>query len=165
MEPTRGPVPDLLADPGRAAARSALVEPVDRALLRLLRLAVLEHARGERRRVHPPVVHVGVPAGVVGGASARLELGEQRLDHALRVDVLEAMVRRTRAAGGTTLPSLVWLTRNGGSEPRDVDRAWLAAARAAAAELDLVLPMVVVTRRRWHDPSTGVAREWLSRLR
>ncbi|MFB9314822.1 hypothetical protein [Nocardioides plantarum] len=143
--------------PGPASPRSAITEPVDRRLLALLRRAVLEHVGQERRRVHPPVVHVGVP----GGVTAALTLGDQGLDHALRTDVLEAMVRQTQVAGS---PTLVWLSRSGARETRDVDLAWLTAARAAAAELGRALPMVVVTRRSWLDPSTGVYRDWL-RLR
>jgi len=140
------------------ASPGAITEPVDRRLLALLRRAVLEYSTAERRRVHPPVVHVGVP----GGVTSSLALGDQRLDHALRTDVLEAMVRHA----GTTAPAstLVWLSRCGPREVRDVDLAWLAAARAAGAELGRALPMVVVTRRSWTDPSTGVHRDWL-RLR
>jgi hypothetical protein len=133
---------------------SAVVEPVDRALQALLRRAVVDHAGTERRRVHPSVVHVGVPGALV----ATLPLGDQRLDHALRVDALEAMVRRTRRPGP---PPVVWLVRAGtADDPRDIDLAWSAAARSAAAELDQALPMVVVTRRGWRDPETGVGRTW-----
>ncbi|WP_139980927.1 hypothetical protein [Nocardioides litoris] len=132
-----------------------MTEPVGRALEALLRRAVVDHGATERRRVHPPVVHVGLPGRPDG--SARLELGDQRLDHALRVDALEAMVRRVRRV----VPApLVWLTRSGDLEVRDVDLRWLAAARTAAAELATALPMVVVTRRAWRDPSTGVGRAW-----
>ena len=132
-------------------------EPVAEPLARLLRLAVLDHVATERRREFPPAVHVGVP----GLVRARLELVEGRLDHALRVDVLEAMVRRTRRPGPAPL---VWLTRRGTDVTADVDLLWHAAARAAAGELGHPLPMVVVTRRTWHDPGTGVRRSWV-RLR
>jgi hypothetical protein len=140
---------------------STITEPVDRQLLALLRRAVLEHLAAEPRRVHPPVVHVGVP----GAASTSLTLDQrldQHLDHALRTDLLEAMVRRT--PGDAAWPALVWLSRSGLRETCDVDLAWLAATRAAAAELGRALPMVVVTRRSWHDPATGVHRDW-KRLR
>ncbi|MEO9324575.1 hypothetical protein ABFT23_13865 [Nocardioides sp. C4-1] len=131
---------------------SAIVEPVPRDLQALLRRAVLGLAR-ETRRSFPPVVHVGVP----GARVARLELGDQRLDHALRADAVLAMVRRTRQPGPG---ALLWLTRPGTPEVRDVDMAWLAAARTASAELAQRLPMAVVTRRAWRDPATGVGREW-----
>lgn len=140
-------------DSALTAAASALSEPVARPVLALLRRAVLDHADSERRRVFAPVVHVGTP-GVV---ERRLELGDQRLDLALRVDAVEAMWRATRHDGA---PCLVWLTRPGSLEVRDVDHAWSAAARTAGAELGTTLPMVVVNRRSWRDPSSGVAREW-----
>jgi hypothetical protein len=149
--------PSFVADlgPGTVvpAPPSAIHEPVDRALLALLRHAVVDFSGSERRRVFPAAVHVGVP----GGAVAVLPLGEQRLDHTLRTDALEAMVRRTRRPGP---PPVVWLTRCGPRDVRDVDLAWLAAARTAAAELGQALPMVVVQRRSWRDPETGVGREW-----
>lgn len=142
------------------APSSAITEPVPRPLLALLRRAVLDHAVSEQRRVFAPTVHVGVP----GAATATLPLGDQRLDHALRVDALEAMVRRLRAGRSSPVPALVWLTRSGSLEVRDVDLAWLSAARTAAAELGQPLPMVVVNRRSWREPGTGVQREW-TRLR
>jgi hypothetical protein len=147
----------VAVDRPSAVVSSSICEPVSRPLLALLRRAVLDHASGERRRVHPPAVHVGTP----GASKATLVLGEQRLDHALRTDVLEAMVRRTGEAG----QRLVWLTRAGSLETRDIDLAWLAAARSAAAELGRPLPMVVVNRRSWRDPATGVQREWTRILR
>ena len=137
---------------------STIDEPVPPELAALLRRAVLDHGRTERRRVFAPVVHVGVP----GALTARLDLGDNgRTDHALRVDLLEAMVRRTRRPGPTPL---VWLTRRGDLDPQDVDLAWLAAARHAAGELGVALPMVVVNRRCWRDPASGVGRTW-KRLR
>lgn len=133
---------------------SAITEPVPRGMLVLLKRAVVEHHMTERRRVFAPVVHVGVP----GSAVATLPLGDQRLDHTLRTDAVEAMLRRTRGSGP---PPLLWLTRSGTAlEAREVDHAWLAASRSASAELALPLPMVVVTRRAWRDPSSGVYRDW-----
>ncbi len=43
---------------------------------------------------------------------------------------------------------------------QDVDLAWLAAARAAYAEAELPLVMVVVSRTAWRDPRSGVGRSW-----
>lgn len=136
-----------------------ITEPVPAALQRLLRQAVLDHATGERRRVFPPVLNVGVP-GLVATA---FEAGpHDMLDHALRCDVVEAMVRRCRRPGP---PPLVWLTRRGDlSVQQDIDLAWLAAARSAGGELGTRLPIVVVNRRCWRDPGTGVGRTW-QRLR
>ncbi|WP_211357252.1 hypothetical protein [Nocardioides rubriscoriae] len=146
-------------DPATVAPPRVITEPVDRGLLALLRRAVLAHATSEPRRVFPPAVHVGVP----GASSVVLTLGDQRLDHALRTDALEAMARRARAPSAAS--TLVWLTRPGDPlETRDVDLAWSAAARSAAAELGRPLPMVVVGRRSWCDPVSGVHRAWV-RLR
>ncbi|QCW50506.1 hypothetical protein FE634_08935 [Nocardioides dongxiaopingii] len=138
---------------------SAILEPVPRDLREQLRRAVVHQVLHEPRRAYPPSVHVGVP----GAVSTAVELDRRvgRLDHALRTDVLEAMLRAVERPG--TAP-VVWLARCGPVQALDVDLAWLAAARGAAAELDRPLPMVVVTRRSWRDPSTGVGRSW-SRLR
>lgn len=140
-----------------AAAPSAatVVEPVPRGLQRVLRCAVLEHARHERRRVFPPAVHAGLPGRVT--ATWVIDPATDPLDHALRVDVVEAMLRRVRRPGPG---SLVWLTRPPGPPLLEVDLAWLGAARTAGAELGMWLPMVVVTRRGWHDPQSGVGRRW-----
>ena len=59
---------------------------------------------------------------------------------------------------------MVWLTRAGDLDLQDVDAAWLSAARAAGAEAGIDLTLVVVTRRGWSDPRSGVSREW-KRLR
>jgi hypothetical protein len=135
-----------------------IVEPVDEPLGGLLRRAVLELAGAERRRSFPPVLHVGVP----GGPSTTFEASyAEPLDLALRVDTLEAMLRRL---GPTPVPPLVWLTRPGPLDTQDVDLRWLSASATAAAELDVGLRMVVVDRRGWRDPRTLVGREW-TRLR
>ena len=136
----------------------AIVEPVPEALLRLLRRAVLDHAAAESRRLYRPVLHVGVP----GGSEATFEPREDEPDdQALRVDVVEAMVRRVGRLPGAPL---VWLTRPGPLTTQDLDLHWLAASAAAADELRTELRMVVVDRRSWRDPRTGVGRQW-QRLR
>lgn len=77
-------------------------------------------------------------------------------DHALRVEVLEAMLRRAGADG-----SMVWLTRSGPLTLQDVDAGWDAALRAACAELAVdPVPLVVVTRTGWWEPATGSGRSW-----
>lgn len=136
-----------------------IVEPVPRDLQRLLRRAVLDHTTTERQRVFPPALHVGVP----GAVRARFVVGpdDGTLDHAVRTDVVEAMVRRTRRPDAHPI---VWLTRRGQLDLQDVDLDWLAAARTAGAELGIPLPLVVVNRRSWRDPRTGVGRQW-ERLR
>lgn len=136
-----------------------IVEPVSRVLHLRLRQAVLDHAHRERRRVFASVLRVGLPGEREGGFEVR---PEESLDHALRVDVVSALVRRTHRPGATPL---VWLTRPGDLlEEHTADLEWLAATRAAGGELGRHLPYVVVNRRSWRDPATGVGRSW-QRLR
>ncbi|WP_344155752.1 hypothetical protein [Nocardioides koreensis] len=136
-------------------------EPVSGRLYQALRRAVLEHVTSERRRVFGPLLHVGTPG-------EREDLfapdpvdpapeGRGPLDQALRADVVAALLRRHRSASPAPL---VWLTRPGELCLQDVDAAWLAAARTAAAEADLPLTMVVVTRQGWWDPRSGATRTW-----
>lgn len=133
-------------------------EPVTRAAATVLRRAVLDHAVSERRRSFPALLHVGVPGGVEEVAVAD---PDDLLDHTLRTDLVAALLRRTRRPG---FVPLLWLTRPGPLDLQDVDVAWLAAARAASAEAGVGLTLVVVTRRGWADPRSGVHREW-KRLR
>lgn len=137
-----------------------LVEPVPPALHRLLRRAVLDHALSERRRVHLPLVHVGVPGEGERVFAVRREDG---LDHGLRTDVAAALLAVAGRSPGP-VPPLVWLTRSGALDLQDVDAQWLAAARAAYAEAQVPLLMVVANRKGWRDPRTGTARTW-QRLR
>ncbi|WP_183092841.1 hypothetical protein [Nocardioides stalactiti] len=127
-------------------------EPVDRRVQQLLRRAVLDHAVTEHRRQFLPVLHVGVP-----GIRARRFEVDRHLDHTLRTDVVEAMLRPALRKG---VVPLLWMTRRGDIEPHDVDGAWSAAVQSAAGELGIELGLVVVTRHSWHDPRTGVSRTW-----
>jgi hypothetical protein len=139
------------------ARTEGLVEPLPPRTRALLRRAVLEHAATERRRVHPPVLHVGVP----GGPAASLDLSTaEPTDPGLRTDLVAALRVRAGATGG----ELVWLTRAGGLELQDVDALWLAGARAAYDEAQVPLTFVVVTRRGWRDPRSDLGRSW-SRVR
>ena len=131
-----------------------LREPLSAPQHRLLRRAVLDHAIAERRRVFLPLVHVGVPGDVETVFAAR---GDTPDDHALRCDVVAAMVRRTRRPDRVPM---LWLTRAGELETQDVDAAWLASARAAYGELGLPLQMVLVNRHGWRDPRSGARRTW-----
>lgn len=143
-----------------ARMRPGITEPVPRPLQRLLRQAVLDHATSERRRIHPPVLHVGVP-----GRPARrfvVEAAADDLDHALRTDIVEAMLRPSLERD---VVPLLWLTRRELEEAdAEEDRHWLSAIGTAGGELGLLLDLVVVTRRSWHDPRSGVGRAW-KRLR
>jgi hypothetical protein len=133
-------------------------EPVSQAMAAVLRRAVLDHAVSEHRRTYPGLLHVGVPGGVEEVAVAE---PQDALDHALRADIVAALLRRTRRPG---FVPLLWLTRPGPLALQDVDVRWLASARAASAEAGVGLTLVVVTRRGWSDPRSGVRREW-KRLR
>lgn len=124
----------------------------------LLRRAVLDFRVSERRKVFAPVLHVGVPGGV---GLAHEPRRDEPMEHALRADLVAALLRRTRT--GPVEP-LVWLTRTGEFVLEDMDAAWLSAARSAYAEAGVGLTMVVVTRRGWWDPRSGRRREW-KRLR
>jgi hypothetical protein len=137
-------------------------EPLDRPLQTVLRRAVADHVAREPRRVHPPLLHVGWP----GGPEDVFVVGpDEDLDHALRTDVVAALLHTSRRhAPVTGAVPMLWLTRSGPLEVGDLDLAWLAAARSACAEAGLALMLVVVTRRGWLDPRTGVRREW-KRLR
>ncbi|HWJ65652.1 MAG TPA: hypothetical protein VNT31_03155 [Nocardioides sp.] len=128
-------------------------EPLPYLLERVLRGAVVEHARDEQRRAYPPVLHVGIPGGEVRRFEVR---PDDDLDLALRVEVLEAMARDSLASSAVPL---AWLTRMpAGADAEDL--AWAAAAGAASAELGIRLDLVVVTRRSWHDPRSGTGRTW-----
>jgi hypothetical protein len=81
------------------------------------------------------------------------------LDHALRCDILEALLRRAPEG-----PLLTWLTRPGEPDVQDIDLVWLRAVSAVNAETGRSLPYVVVTRAGWRDPLSGVGRRW-QRLR
>ena len=128
-------------------------EPLPLLLRRVLRGAVLEHARTERRRTFPAVLHVGIPGGP---ARTFLSDPEERLDLALRVEIVETMARHSLERD--TVP-LVWLTRMAVG-PDTEDLAWAAAVGHAGGELGLRLDLVVITRRSWHDPRSGAGQRW-----
>ena len=131
-----------------------LVDPLPPDLHAALRRAALDHALSERRRLFTPALHVGSPGGVQ--AVLALASGE-RLDHALRTDLVAAL--RHRVAGEVPAP-VTWLTRPGDLALQDLDALWLAAARAAWAEAGASLTLVVVDRHGWRDPRSGLTRTW-----
>ena len=109
-----------------------LCDPLERRTGALLRRAVLAHVSTERRRVHPEVLHVGVPGGPV--ATLSLDAVEPS-DPGLRTDVVAALrVRATQDGAADDGEPLVWLTRSDGLDLQDVDVRWLTAARAAYDE-------------------------------
>jgi hypothetical protein len=142
---------------GQVTCMEGLAAPLPRRTTALLRRAVREHAAAERRRTHPPVVHVGVP----GSRVATLVLApDEPTDPGLRTDLVAAL----RVRAGPTPDQLVWLTRSGELQLQDVDAWWLAAARAAYDEAQAPLVFVVVNRRGWRDPRSGLGQTW-SRVR
>lgn len=134
-----------------------LHEPLTPLLQRVLRGAVIAHARAEPRRHHPAAFHVGMPGSTV--RTFETTTGDV-LDLALRTEIVEAMARDWLDA---EVVPLTWLTRMPG-ERNDEDLVWAAAVGAASGELGVRLDLVVLTRRSWHDPRSGVGRRW-SRLR
>ena len=109
-----------------------LDEPLTPAPLAVLRRAVFDHAATERRRVYPPLLHVGWPGLRAEVFAAR---SEDRLDPALRCDVVAALVRgaRLQAPTASAVP-LAWMTRSGPLEREDLDVAWHTATARAGAE-------------------------------
>ena len=134
-------------------------EPIDPRHRRLLRRAVVEHVGSLSGRAFLPAVHVGTPGSTARRFTVRVD---ETTDHALRADIVAAMLGRPRDA-----PSMwpwVWLTRSGDLALHDLDVDWLAAAASAFAEAGVDLTMVVVNRRGWRDPRSGAGQTWV-RLR
>jgi hypothetical protein len=138
-----------------------LRDPVPPAEQAMLRRAVLEHVRSLRGRTVAPVVHVGVPGGPTRSWPIRRD---EPVDHALRADVVSAMVGLRPPQDARVSAPWVWLTRGGELVLHDLDVQWLAAACTAYGEAGLELTMVVVNRRGWRDPRSGLSRTWV-RLR
>lgn len=156
-----GSMPTLISDWG-ASGDGSLVEPLPPSVRSMLRAAVAELARHERRLLFPAELHVGTP----GAFRVSTPIDDAPDDFGTRVDLVHAMVRRAaieNPASGATTP-WVWLTRSGPPGPEAVDLAVMAPALHAFAEADHVLRYVVVTRRGWHDPRSGLQRSWV-RLR
>jgi uncharacterized protein YdeI (BOF family) len=126
-----------------------LREPLPLADRRLLRVAVLNLAQGERRRRVPASLNVGVP-----GAAVTTVPDDQTLDHGVRTEIVGALLRARRD------PRWVWVTRSGPLTVQDADAAWLGPTVAAAAERGIDVSYVVVTRHGWLDPRSGLRRQW-----
>lgn len=141
--------------PARARPRgpvAGLEAPIDRTTHAVLRAATLELLDVEARRHFPSVLHAGVP-----GRTARHCDDPRTTDPGLRADVVLALLRH--AAALTPRPYL-WLTRPGELSTHDEDLRWLGPAAWATSALGTHTPLVVVTRRGWFDPVSGVRREW-----
>jgi hypothetical protein len=136
-----------------------VAEPLSREREAQLRRLVIEHHRDERRRRFAPVLHLGWPGRPEVGRVVEPvpeRSGEaDGLDHGLRCDLLAALVKRARDRD-----ALAWLTRPGPLDLQDVDAGWLRAVASVSGEAGHDLGLVVVTRRGWRDPRSGVGREW-----
>ena len=130
----------------------ALQAPIDRHTHRVLRAATLQLIEGEKRRQFPSALHAGEP-----GRSVRHVEDPPLADAGLRADVVLALVRQ---ASTLTPRPFLWLTRAGELSPHDDDLRWLGPAAWAARALGMPVSLVVVTRRGWFDPVSGVRREW-----
>lgn len=136
-------------------ADGALREPVpahERARWRVAVAELTVLTRG--RRLFAPTLHAGAPGGP---QESFVPAPAHELDQALRTDLVVALLDRALTHGSA--PAL-WLTRCGELAVHDEDAAWLAATEGASLECELTLPLVIVTRRGWRDPRTGVRREW-----
>lgn len=129
-----------------------LEAPIDRRTHRLLRAATLELVESESRRHFPVILHAGEP-----GASVRHVEAPPVADAGLRADIVLALLQQ---AGMRTQRPFLWLTRPGELTAHDDDLRWLGPTRWAAAALGSPAALVVVTRRGWFDPVSGVRREW-----
>lgn len=110
----------------------------------------------------PAHLHVGTP----GGVAVSTPILQAPTDFGTRVDLIHAMVRRL-GPGTADTPGGVpwtWLTRSGPAGPGELDLAVLAVVMHAYAEVNEPLTYVVVTRRSWHDPRSGLQQSW-SRIR
>ncbi|RYB92140.1 hypothetical protein EUA93_17375 [Nocardioides oleivorans] len=134
--------------------------PIDRHTHVVLRHAVLDLLETDSRRCFPSVLHAGVPGrctwhvdeSAAPGAEAGADPGA-----GMRADVVLALLRRASVL--TPRPCL-WLTRPGELTPHDTDLRWLGPSAWAASALGMPVGLVVVTRRGWFDPVSGVRREW-----
>jgi hypothetical protein len=126
-----------------------LREPLPLADRRTLRTAVLLLATGDHRRHVPPCLHVGVP----GGPTTSVE-DDPTWDHGLRTEIVGAALRAGKD------PPWVWVTRSGPLSLQDADAAWLGPTVAAAAEREVDVSFVVVTRHGWTDPRSGLTQVW-----
>jgi hypothetical protein len=126
-----------------------LRDPLAPAERRVLRTAVLLLATTDRRRHVPPRLHIGVPGGPTTSVA-----DDPGWDHGMRAELVGAALRARRD------PPWVWVTRSGPLSLQDVDAAWLAPTVAAAAERDVDIAFVVVTRHGWTDPRSALRQEW-----
>ncbi len=131
---------------------ASLSAPIDRETHVVLRAAVLGLVEASPGRDFAPQLHAGVP-----GRCARRPDLPRTADAGLHADAVLALLRRGCALHPRPR---VWLTRPGELSPHDDDLRWLGPTSWAAAALGVPVGLVVVTRRGWFDPVSGVTREW-----
>lgn len=129
-----------------------VMEPPDHELGHLFRQVVL----GLRGRPSPAGWPVRLDLGrqLDSGVTLTLPGSAGRWDHALRSDIIAALVHKVPGE------AVIRLSRAGVPCPHDADLLWLSAARHACAEAGRDLTFVVVTRTGWFDPRSGVCRTW-----
>ena len=140
------------AVPPHQPPHQPLQAPVDRHTHLALRAAIVELMEGGPRRRFPTTVHAGLP-----GRSLRHVDDPPVPDAGARADIVLALLRGSLAL---TPRPVLWLTRPGELSPHDDDLRWLGPAAWACRALGLPGGLVVVTRRGWFDPVSGVRREW-----
>lgn len=143
----------------RPRSHEGLHDPLPTPLERLLRQAAYDHAVNDSRRLFTPQLHVGLP-----GRPHFVLPADLPADLPVRTDAIAAMLERSRSRG--VVQPLCWLVRPGALDPRltALEADWLAAARTAYAEAEERLVFVLVSRRGWRDPRSGLGRTW-ERLR
>jgi hypothetical protein len=119
---------------------------------------------GERRRMFPAHVHIGLPAG----PQRRLEVpwpAPEEYDAGLLFDLADALLDAFLQEAPDCALVWAWLTRPGVAEVHDCDLGWFSAVlRAFGAHRTTLGGFRVVTRSGWLDPATGASRTW-KRLR
>lgn len=110
---------------------------------------MLALAQSDHRRRIPATLRIGEPGGTFTTVADQPDW-----DHGLRSEIVGAVLRERRD------PGWVWVARSGPLTLQDVDAAWLGPALSVAAEREVDVAFVVVTRHGWWDPRSGVRREW-----
>ena len=128
------------------------------------RAEVARFRAGERRRVFPATLHLGVPEGPRPSLQTPWPVPAE-YDAGLRFDLAVALVDTLLPQWPVGEDPWAWLTRPGVPEVHDCDLGWLSAVWRALAAHGLALRgFRAVTRPGWLDPVTGESRTW-KRLR
>ena len=134
---------------------TGLVAPLPRDLHRGLRAEVIALRQAHRGLRFPVSVRLGVPGT---GGPVHVVSAEDPPDHGYRSEVAAALLCAARRPRPT--PPVAWLIRPGHLSWHDREAEWLPALVSVYAEADLPLVFVVVTKRGWYDPRSGLDKEW-----